>query len=61
MKMKMINTCSINGCNNPIVIKEKGDEYLQCCEEHIAEVRDYFEERYNREQQALYEWWHSEQ
>jgi hypothetical protein len=57
----MNQICSIDGCNKPIVIKQKGDEYLECCEEHIDEVRDYFEERYNREQQELYEFWSSEQ
>jgi len=46
----MDQICSIIGCDKPIIIKEKGDEYLQCCEEHIDEVRDYFEKRYNQEQ-----------
>jgi hypothetical protein len=57
----MDQICSIIGCDKPIIIKEKGDEYLQCCEEHIDEVRDYFEKRYNQEQQELYEFWSSEQ
>jgi len=41
----MAQQCSIVGCNKPIVVKEKGDEYLQCCEEHIEEVRQYFKDK----------------
>jgi len=57
--MKQI--CSIVGCNKPIVIKQDGDEHLQCCEEHIDEVKSYYEEKYNQEQQELYDFWLSTQ
>lgn len=57
----MTEQCCIGGCNKPIVVKEKCDEYLQCCEEHIEEVRQYYENRYAEEQQELYDWWISNQ
>lgn len=53
--------CSIQGCNKPIVTENEGAEFYQCCEEHIEEIKKYYEERYNREQRELYEWWESVQ
>lgn len=53
--------CSIVGCENEAIIRNKEEKYLQCCLEHIDEVKEYFQEQYNREQQELYDWWLSTQ
>lgn len=45
----MSKKCSIVGCNEPIVIQQKGDEYLKCCEKHIKVMRQYYKNKYNKE------------
>jgi len=49
--------CSILGCQNEVSIENDLEICFQCCSMHINEVKDYFEEQYNREQQEMYDWW----
>ena len=53
--------CSIVDCKNEAIIRNEEEKYLQCCSEHIDEVKEYFIEQYNKEQQELYDWWLSTQ
>jgi len=49
--------CCIVGCENEALMRNDEEKHLQCCLEHIDDVRDYFEERYHRERQEMYDDW----
>jgi len=49
--------CCIVGCENEAIIRNEEEKHLQCCSEHIDDVREYFEERYNRDRQEMYDDW----
>jgi len=53
--------CCIIGCENEAIIRNKEEKFLQCCLEHIEDVKEYFQDQYNKEQQELYDWWLSTQ